>query len=190
MRRLVLIVVVVIVVAGVGVGAFVLGRASPGNPTELHTSRKALGSGSGVSTTTTQLPSTTTTLPATTTTATIEGRTLPLVTDCNSSPEFKPSALHWCQSFCSSSMEGINWRNWGTSSATGVGTWVTRNTPRTATIPCIDHNTVFHAGTPVVLTNPALMKICVGGQTESLWVFTKVTPPTVATVREELTPPC
>jgi hypothetical protein len=191
-RRLIGAVALVVVLAGIGIGAYLLGRANGIRPVGQGGSSPQSHAVASTSSTATSPTSPI----SPTTTTTVEGPTLPLVLDCGEGPLFKPTAMHWCQSMCSSSMQGISWRNWGTSTATGVGTLVTRTTTVPATTPtaighystglgytdCEKAKDVYHAGTPIVLSNPALEKVCSGGQSKSVWLFTKVTPPTVATV--------
>lgn len=192
-RRTIRRVAAIAIMGGIGVGAFLAGRS---------TARPTVPAASQRSTSTTTKPGgkdtsgrPTVTSPPATSTSTVEGANLPMLMDCSNGPLFKPTSLQWCQSMCSSYMQGISWRNWGTSRAIGVGTLVTRTTTVTSTTPnaiahsttgagivsCEQAKTVYHSGTPVVLSNPMQEKICVNGKEKSLWLFTKVTPPGIAT---------
>lgn len=191
-QRLGVALTLVVVLAGVSAGAYVLGRTSNPRP---NGNGASLGQPSAVASTT----STTSTQPTdgiSTTTTTFEGPTLPLVMDCGQGAPYSSRPPCIGAKACSSSMQGISWRNWGTSTATGVGTLITRTTTVPATTPiaighysaglgftsCNRARDVYHAGTPIVLSNPALESLCQSGQSKSVWLLTRVVPSTVATV--------
>jgi signal peptidase I len=131
--------------------------------------------GSSTTATTTTLRTTsTTTVPMPTTTL---PSAVPLVSVCGTPPANEPSALYWCTSLCSSYMTGIEWSNWGPTSATGTGTYVTKTTtPRTGQtiVSCATATPVQHPGTPAVLSDPQYVTICPpGGGKERVLLFTK-----------------
>lgn len=188
LRRAAYVAAALVVLAGVGIGAYSLGRSAPHKVTSGKTTQTT---SSTTSTTTSSATKTaTTTVPPTTVPGTFEGPTLPYVMDCGSGPLFKPASFHWCISACSPSMQGINWHNWGTSYATGVGTYVTRTTTTNGSfVPCEQARTVFHPGTSFVLSDPEQMNVCVNGKPDTLWLFRKSSPVSGATAAIKQ-PPC
>ncbi len=113
---------------------------------------------------------------------------VPLVSDCSRAPTYEPTTLFWCTSECSSYMTDIVWHTWGTTSAAGTGTYVTKTqTPRTPTtpnaikgatgkefLPCAQSIPVHHPGTPAILSDPQNITVCpTGGAPSRVLAFTK-----------------
>ena len=133
---------VILVAAGFEGGRLFASPASSRRVAEgIHRVRHVVSAGTSTtaprppSSTTNRTTTTTTTPTVDQTTTTAPPAPLPLALDCGTTPVEEPASLHWCLSACSPSMQGIHWRNWGTSFATGVGTWVTRTTTVPATTP-------------------------------------------------------
>src|ERR1019366_7472404 len=85
---------------------------------------------------------------------------IPKLVICGGPATYKPTALHWCSSLCSSYVKNLKWSEWSSKSAVGIGTLMTNNGHPN----CAQGRWSAHPNYSVTLSKPMYVSYCDGAR--------------------------